>query len=60
MLDTNVLVSAGIKPEGAPAKLILNWVLEGQVQAVTSPWVVGESREVVRREGFRRYGFRSG
>ena len=57
VLDTNVIVSAGIKPGGAPAKLMMDWVLEGQVQVVTSPWVVGEYRQVVRRPKFCRYGF---
>lgn len=32
----------------------------GQIQVVTSPWVVGEYREVVRRTKFRRYGFPPG
>jgi putative PIN family toxin of toxin-antitoxin system len=57
VLDTNIIVSAAIKPGSAPAKLVMDWVLEGQIQVVTSPWVVGEYREVVRRTKFRRYGF---
>jgi putative PIN family toxin of toxin-antitoxin system len=57
VLDTNVVVSAGIKPEGAPAKLMMDWVLEGQVQVVTNPWIAAEYREVVRRTKFFRYGF---
>ncbi len=57
VLDTNVIVSAGIKPGGAPATLVMDWILDGQVQLVTSPWVVSEYREVVRRPKFRRYGF---
>ena len=57
VLDTNVIVSAGIKPGSAPAKLVMDWLLEGQVQVVTSPWIVGEYREVARRAKFRRYGF---
>lgn len=57
VLDTDVIVSAGIKRERAPAKLVMDWVLEGQVQLVTSPWIVGEYREVVRRAKFHRYGF---
>jgi putative PIN family toxin of toxin-antitoxin system len=57
VLDTNVLVSAGIKPGGSPATLVMDWVLEGQLQVVTSPWIVGEYREVVRRAKFSRYGF---
>jgi putative PIN family toxin of toxin-antitoxin system len=57
VFDTNVIVSAGITPGGAPAKLIFDWVLTGQVRAVTSPAVVAEYREVVRRPRFHRYGF---
>jgi putative PIN family toxin of toxin-antitoxin system len=57
VLDTNVIVSAGIKPSGAPAKILMDWVLEGLVQVVTSPAVLTEYREVVRRPKFERYGF---
>ena len=57
VLDTNVIVSAGIKSGGAPAKLLMDWVLEGQVQVVTSQSVVSEYRDVVRRAKFQRYGF---
>jgi uncharacterized protein len=57
VFDTNVLVSAAIQAKSAPAKLVLDWVLDGQVQAVTSPWIAGEYRDVFRRAKFRRYGF---
>lgn len=57
VLDTNVIVSAGIKPASAPAELVMDWVLEGRVKVATSPWIVREYREVVRRPKFRRYGF---
>jgi uncharacterized protein len=57
VLDTNIIVSAGIKREGAPATLVMDWVLEGQVQIVTCPSVVDEYREVVRRAKFLRYRF---
>jgi predicted nucleic acid-binding protein len=57
VFDTNVLVSAAIKAEGAPAKLVMDWLLEGQAQLVTCPWIVGEYREVMRRPKFFRYGF---
>jgi putative PIN family toxin of toxin-antitoxin system len=57
VFDTNVVVSAAIKREGAPAKLMMDWVLEGQVQLVTSPRIVAEYREVIRRDKFHRYGF---
>jgi putative PIN family toxin of toxin-antitoxin system len=57
VLDTNVIVSAGIRSNGAPAILVRDWVLEGQVQLVTCPWIVEEYREVVRRRKFAVYGF---
>jgi putative PIN family toxin of toxin-antitoxin system len=57
VLDTNVVVSAGIKPESAPAKIVMDWVLDGRVQVVTSPWVVREYREVTQRDKFHRFGF---
>jgi len=57
VLDTNVSVSAAIAPGGAPSKLMFDWVLRGDVQTVTSPAVVAEYREVVRRPKFHRYGF---
>ena len=57
VLDTNVVMSAGINAGGAPARLMMDWVLEGLVQVVTSPWVASEYREVVRRAKFHRYGF---
>ncbi len=57
VLDTNVIVSAGIKPGSAPATLVMDWVLEGRLQIVTSPWIVAEYREVVRRPKFQPYGF---
>jgi putative PIN family toxin of toxin-antitoxin system len=57
VFDTNVIVSAGIQPGGAPAQLIMDWVFEGLVQAVTSPYIVKEYRLVVRRPKFARYGF---
>jgi putative PIN family toxin of toxin-antitoxin system len=57
VLDTNFIVSAGIHPKSAPAKLVMDWILDGQVQTVTSPWIVDEYRDVVRRAKLRRYGF---
>jgi len=57
VFDTNVIVSAGVNADGPPAKLVMDWVLEGQVQIVTCPWIVAEYRDVVRRAKFHRYGF---
>lgn len=57
VLDTNVVVSAGINPDGAPAKLVNEWVLEGKVQCVVSAWIIEEYRQVARRKKFIAYGF---
>ena len=57
VLDTNVIVSAVISPGGTAATLISDWVMKGQVQVITSPWIIEEYQEVVRRPKFRRYGF---
>ncbi|MBS1798980.1 MAG: putative toxin-antitoxin system toxin component, PIN family [Acidobacteria bacterium] len=57
VLDTNVIVSAAIRPDTAPATLVMDWLLEGRVQVATSPAIVREYREVARRPKFRRYGF---
>ena len=57
VLDTNVLVSAGINPDGPPAKIVVDLVLGGTVQTVTSPSVTAEYREVFRRAKFFRYEF---
>jgi len=56
VLDTNVVVSAGIKVGGPPATLV-DCVLDGQVQIVTCPRVILEYRVVTWREKFRRHGF---
>jgi len=57
VLDTNVIVSAGIRRTGAPAKLISDWALKHQIQIICCPSVLAEYRGVVRREKFRRYYF---
>jgi putative PIN family toxin of toxin-antitoxin system len=57
VFDTNVIVSAAIQPDRAPARLVSEWVLEGQIQLITCPSIVAEYREVTRRDKFRRYGF---
>jgi len=57
VIDTNVLVSAGVAPGGVSATLLFDWVLEGKVQSVTSSVVIAEYREVAQRPKFHRYGF---
>ncbi len=57
VLDTNVIVSASINSVGPAAKIITDWVLSGTVRIATSPRVVAEYREVIRRAKFQRYNF---
>jgi len=57
ILDTNVLVAAGISSESPPARLVLDWVLRAQVAVVTCPWIVEEYRTAVRRSKFAAYEF---
>jgi predicted nucleic acid-binding protein len=57
VLDTNVLVSAAINSEGAPARIVMDWVLDRQVQTVLCPEIEKEYVAVIAREKFSRYGF---
>jgi predicted nucleic acid-binding protein len=57
VLDTNVIVSAGIRPDGAPARLVMDWILEGSVQVATCPLIVAEYRKVTQRKKFGRHDF---
>ena len=57
VLDTNVIVSAGISSICPPAKIIDDWILGGSVHLVTSPQVIAEYREVIRRAKFLCYKF---
>jgi putative PIN family toxin of toxin-antitoxin system len=57
ILDTNVIVSAGLKLGSVPFQLVADWVLAGQVQLVTCPSVIAEYNEVAARSKFACYGF---
>ena len=57
VLDTNVVVSAGIEPRGASAKIVLDWLLGDKIQIATCPWIASEYRDVAHRAKFHRYGF---
>lgn len=54
VLDPNVLVSALISPSGASAELLLQ-LRAGAYELVTSPLLLAELRDVLRRPKFRRY-----
>jgi len=57
ILDTNVVVSAGLKPGSVPARLVMDWVLAGKVQLVTCPSILREYRKAAARSKFTRYNF---
>ena len=57
VLDTNVVVSAGIKPGSVPHRLLHSYVLEESVKIVVCPSVMAEYREVCTRTKFAQFGF---
>lgn len=51
VLDTNVLISAGLKPGGLEGRVL--WlVLSGELTAVATEWTWGEYESVLRRAKF--------
>ena len=57
VLDTNIVVSAGIARQGAPGRIVMDWVLERQAQVVICPEIETEYMDVMGRRKFSRYGF---
>jgi len=57
VLDTNVVVSAGIRSGSIPHHLLDSFVFEDQVKIVLSPSIMAEYREVCSRTKFAQYGF---
>ena len=57
VLDTNVIVSAGLKIDSAPYRLVMDWVLQNKVHLVVSPVIVSEYRDVLHRPKFTRHAF---
>jgi uncharacterized protein len=57
LLDTNVIVSAGIKSGGFPAQIIESVIREASIQIVVSPSIVAEYRRVSRYSKFAQFGF---
>jgi predicted nucleic acid-binding protein len=57
VFETNVIVSAAFEPQGAPSRLVRDWVLLGHVHIVTSPAILTEYRDVMCRPKFSRHGF---
>jgi len=54
VLDTNVLVSGLISPNGTPARLVSAW-RERKFELVVSPAILEELAEVLQRDKIRRY-----
>jgi putative PIN family toxin of toxin-antitoxin system len=57
VFDTNVIVSAGLKPNSPPALLVTEWAIEGNIRLSTCPSVIAEYYEVTSRPKFARYNF---
>lgn len=53
VIDTNILVSALLQPEGLPAAVLM-LALSGEVQLFVSDAVFAEYDEVIRRPRFKR------
>ena len=57
VVDTNVIVSAGIKPKGFPARIIRSAIQEANIQIAVSPSIVAEYRRVSQYSKFAQYDF---
>lgn len=57
VLDTNVIVSAGINPDGAPMTLLEDWALMRRIGIITCPSILDEYYDVVQRHKFAAYDF---
>lgn len=51
VLDTNILISAGLKPSGLEGR-VLSLVLAGELTAVATEWTWAEYESVLRRAKF--------
>lgn len=58
VLDTNVLLSALLNPQGAPAQVLLLTVLEPDIQLCVSDEIFAEYEEVLHRPKFSRVAAR--
>lgn len=57
VLDTNVIVSAGIKPRSYPAQILQAVIQQATIQLAVSPSIAAEYRRVCRYSKFTQYGF---
>ena len=56
VLDTNIVVSAGIQPAGNPARIV-DAALAGVIVPVICPAIAGEYLDVVNRARFKKWKF---
>ncbi len=54
VLDTNILVSATIAREGAPARILAAW-RDGEVELATSPVLLDELSDVLTRPRIKKH-----
>lgn len=54
VLDTNIVVSAGIQPAGNPARIV-DAALAGAIVPVVCPAIISEYVEVVNRARFKKW-----
>jgi uncharacterized protein len=57
VLDTNVIVSAGIKPSGFPAQIVRTAIQKASIQIAVSPSIVAEYWRVSQYSKFAQYDF---
>jgi hypothetical protein len=57
VLDTNVIVSGGIKSDSFPARILQAIIQDTSVQIALSPSIIDEYRRVSRYSKFAQYGF---
>jgi len=58
VLDTNILISATIEQAGASSKILNAWK-QDQVTLITSPVLISEFKEVLKRPRIRKYQWMS-
>jgi uncharacterized protein len=54
VLDTNILISALLSPQGQPAQVFLMTILDPETQLCVSAGIFAEYEEVIRRPRFNR------
>jgi putative PIN family toxin of toxin-antitoxin system len=54
VIDSNVLISARLSPQGSPGRLLAAW-LDGRFELIVSPALLVELAGVLERRKFRRW-----